>query len=82
VEQSTLSEALAKSKVWYLYDLNKLLTLVTNVLYRSNDLSFITLLCTAEGCHFSHHIIRDRHTHRTQRQRGKKEMRKSERRTE
>ncbi|ELR11623.1 uncharacterized protein ACA1_259470, partial [Acanthamoeba castellanii str. Neff] len=40
---------MACTKLWYLYDLGKLLRLVTNVLYKWNDASLITVLCTAEG---------------------------------
>eukprot|EP01089_Gocevia_fonbrunei_P000683 TRINITY_DN10674_c0_g1_i2.p1 TRINITY_DN10674_c0_g1~~TRINITY_DN10674_c0_g1_i2.p1 ORF type:complete len:464 (-),score=70.89 TRINITY_DN10674_c0_g1_i2:13-1404(-) len=40
---------IALTKIWFLYDLPKLLNLVTNLLYHHNDLSFITVLCTAEG---------------------------------
>src|SRR5690606_31047995 len=45
----TFFSAIAHTKLWYLYDLPKLLTFVTNLLYHYNDVSFITMLCTAEG---------------------------------
>jgi len=49
VPQENFFSGIADTKVYFLYDLPKLLTLVANLLLERNDISFLTFLCTAEG---------------------------------